>query len=295
MILLRSSDNDNLIVIIGIGLIGSALVQKLVKYKWLIQGQFKVVWGDPNFFKFNFFELISKNLNQPIGKVNFLWSAGKSGFNSGEAECLMENNHFRSFLESIETIVSKFNFEFQIHLISSAGALFEGQMGVNSFSVPSPRRPYGFSKLWQEHLLAVKFPRSYTLYRPSSVYGPVQTGKRVGLISKMVNSIQLNSEISIFGGMSTLRDFIWVDDVAKAIIENFDSSYNNGTSVIFLVSAKPTSILEVSNIIFKVTRRRLFYRFESRLDFSSMSFSNQVKSMYTISLETGIKLVYFNS
>ncbi|WP_339868357.1 NAD-dependent epimerase/dehydratase family protein [uncultured Algoriphagus sp.] len=291
MILLKPENSNKLIVVIGLGLIGNAILSRFKKLNCVIQDQQKVNWEDSSFFKIEFLNWISGNLNPTIKNLDIVWSAGKSGFGSTEQECLLENLHFNNFLESLEELKSKASIDLKILLISSAGALFEGQLGVNYSSKPNPKRPYGFAKLVQEQLLASKFPNSYCIYRPSSVYGHVQLGKRFGLLSRMVESIYQNTEIKIFGGISTLRDFIWVDDVARPIVENVVLKSYEKNQIIFLVAAKPTSILEISRLITKVTGKRVLYSFQSKLDFTSMSFSNQVKTNPTINLELGIKFI----
>ena len=291
MILLKPENSNKLIVVIGLGLIGNAILSRFKKLNCTIQDQQKVNWGNSNFFKVDFLNWISGKLNPIIKNLDIVWSAGKSGFGSSEQECLLENAHLNNFLESLEELVSKASIELKIHLLSSAGALFEGQLGVNNFSQPNPKRPYGFAKLAQEQLLASKFPNSHIIYRPSSVYGPIQLGSRFGLISRMVSCVHQNSKITVFGGMSTLRDFIWVDDVAKPIVENVLLKPYNKTPIVFLVTAKPTSIWEITRLISKVTGKKVLYSFQSNIDFTSMSFSNQVKCNATINLELGIKVI----
>lgn len=295
MILLRTKSNSHFIIMVGIGLIGNTMIKEFKRFNILIVDYCKVDWGNKLFFTDIFLNWINERSIKTINKLSFVWSAGKSGFNSDEADCLLENCHFESFLNSIKIFSSTHKFDVTIHLISSAGGLFEGQLGVNSLSMPNPKRPYGFSKLWQEQLLSSKFPNSHVVYRPSSVYGPIQNGRRLGLVSKMVKSIYQNSEITIFGGMSTLRDFIWVDDVAKSIVENILMDLDNQTRVMFLVSAKPTSILEVTILISKITGKKVLFKFDNKIDFSSMSFSNHVKPKSTTNLQLGIKLITFNS
>ncbi|RAI85579.1 NAD-dependent epimerase/dehydratase family protein [Algoriphagus yeomjeoni] len=291
MILLKPENSNKLIVVIGLGLIGNAILSRFKKLNCTIQDQQKVNWENSNFFKVDFLNWISCNLNPTIKNLDLVWSAGKSGFGSSVKECLLENTHFNNFLESLEELVSKASIELKIHLLSSAGALFEGQLGVDNFSQPNPKRPYGYAKIAQEQLLASKFPNSHSIYRPSSVYGPIQLGSRFGLISRMVSCVYQNSKITVFGGMSTLRDFIWVDDVAKPIVENVLLQPNNNRSIIFLVAAKPTSILEITRLIAKSTGKKVLFSFQSKIDFTSMSFSNQVKTNPTINLELGIELI----
>lgn len=291
MILLKAENDNNYVVIIGLGLIGSAVLKRFFKFNWFPKDQLKVNWQEQDFFKFHFFRWITSNLNPSIYKLDFIWSAGKSGFGSEEQECLFENHHFKNFLDSVDEILKTESFNLKIHYVSSAGSLYEGQLGVNKLSIPSPKRPYGFAKLFQEFQLSSKFVNSHFIYRPSSVYGPIQNGKRLGLISRMIQSLRDNSEITIFGGMATLRDFIWVDDVAGPIVDNILGYLSIESNIIFLVSAKPTSIIEVNDIIFKSTGKRLLYKFDKTMNFSSMSFSRELKSNSVINLELGIELI----
>ncbi|MDX5477726.1 MAG: NAD-dependent epimerase/dehydratase family protein [Cyclobacteriaceae bacterium] len=227
-----------------------------------------------------------------VRKLDLIWSAGKTGFGSSEQDCVAEIAHFQAFILSAKSIESKYQVPFFVHYLSSAGALFEGQLRVDDFTVPRPMRPYGFAKLFQESLLTSTFPKGYVVYRPSSIYGPSKNGTRVGLISRLLTCIYSFTEISIFGGMNTLRDFVWVYDVAEFISAQVSTKAAIGGRLYHLVSGKPSSIFEVSQVVAKVSGKRMLFRVEKYDDDLSMSFSSCISCCRTTNLEYGIRSTF---
>lgn len=110
-----------------------------------------------------------------------------------------------------------------------------------------PLTPYGLSKLTVEKYLEMScnlYGIDYSILRYSNVFGPKQTSLgEGGVISIFLDKIKLDQPIEIFGDGNQTRDFIFVDDVAKANIaaierENgvYNISRNESTSVNELVS-----------------------------------------------------------
>jgi len=86
----------------------------------------------------------------------------------------------------------------------------------------NPLSPYGASKLAAEHYCKV-FHRIYGLQtaclRFFNVYGPRQTsGPYGGVITTFIESLKKAEPLVIFGDGNQTRDFIYVEDAAKACI-----------------------------------------------------------------------------
>jgi UDP-glucose 4-epimerase len=79
-----------------------------------------------------------------------------------------------------------------------------------------PGTPYGISKRAAEQYVRLFFPKSVVL-RLGNVYGPRQVpiGENQ-LIARMIRHFQTREPFEIFGDGEQKRDFVYVEDVAKA-------------------------------------------------------------------------------
>jgi UDP-glucose 4-epimerase len=120
---------------------------------------------------------------------------------------------------------------------------------------PNPVSPYATSKLEGEHLLAA-FGAHHGLasvaFRFFNVYGPRQPADSAyaAAVPIFIERGLRNKAAKINGDGSQTRDFVFVEDVANAVVTACQSEstgvYNVGTGT-------PTPILELANTIAKVT------------------------------------------
>ena len=115
--------------------------------------------------------------------------------------------------------------------------------------LPAPIAPYGVSKLTGEHYCTLansSFLQTVSL-RFSNVFGPRQTVEgEGGVISIFINSALRNESIVIHGDGTQTRDFIYVKDVANAILIATKRNMNG----IFNVSTQTeTSVQKIASII----------------------------------------------
>jgi UDP-glucuronate 4-epimerase len=94
-------------------------------------------------------------------------------------------------------------------------------------SINNPVSVYGFSKTALEMVTASFHKQTgipTTVVRPFSVYGP--DGRPDMLPMKMLISSLLNKSVEIYGLNRTQRDWSYIDDVASAIVEISNKSYD---------------------------------------------------------------------
>jgi dTDP-glucose 4,6-dehydratase len=101
----------------------------------------------------------------------------------------------------------------------------------------SPTTPYAISRSAQDlNLLAFyktyNFPVVFT--RAANIYGPYQQSFRI--IPKVIISILTNKKIPIHGKGNTLRSFIFMPDVSKALYKIIEDKKNIGET--FHISSK---------------------------------------------------------
>lgn len=127
-------------------------------------------------------------------------------------------------------------------LVSSGGTVY-GK--ADSFPIPEnhpsqPISPYGVTKLTLEkyaHLYAVTHGLQVICVRPGNAYG---VGQRPyigqGFISTAMASMMNDEPIKIFGERGTIRDYVYVTDLAAGIVSalvsgHLSETYNIGSGV----------------------------------------------------------------
>lgn len=130
--------------------------------------------------------------------------------------------------------------------------------------------PYGVSKLAAD-LYAQDYARSYglstSIFRMSCVYGPRQFGTEdQGWVAWFVIAAVTRKPVTIYGDGKQVRDLLYVDDLAKAFGKSLERRsvgevYNIGGGV-----SNTLSLLELVEILEKMTGRSLRLKFKGWRD-----------------------------
>ena len=135
-------------------------------------------------------------------------------------------------------------------------------------SKTDPISPYGKSKLMMEKKItdfSKKHNFNSIILRFFNLYGSGQSPQYAGVITKFLASIRENKPLEIYGNGNQTRDFIHIDDVVECIrlaIKNI----NEKTGKIYNVgSGKSTSILELANILLKLSGKTLSINFKPEI------------------------------
>jgi UDP-glucose 4-epimerase len=127
-------------------------------------------------------------------------------------------------------------------LVSSGGTVY-GEATCLPIAETHPTRPispYGVTKLTLEnyaHLFAVTHGLEYVCVRPANAYGPGQrpfVGQ--GFIATAIASAMRGQSIKIFGKRGTIRDYLYITDLAEGIAQLLtegkpSESYNLGSGL----------------------------------------------------------------
>lgn len=141
----------------------------------------------------------------------------------------------------------------KIAFLSSAGTIYgSAKQKVSETSDKNPFSPYGITKLAMENYLLyfkTRYNINFDVYRISNVYGEGQnTSKGLGLINTLLEKIISENKIKIFGNGETLRNYIYVKDVAELLSHSTTS--NLSTSSTFNISSDDTlTINQIVDII----------------------------------------------
>jgi len=120
-----------------------------------------------------------------------------------------------------------------------------------------PINPYGQTKLECEHLFEKysKIGGSIIGLRYFNIFGKGQTIEYAGVITKFIERLKERKPPIIFGKGSQIRDFIYVDDVARANLMAMNCKESN--LLINIGSGKATSVLELANMMIKISGTEL--------------------------------------
>jgi UDP-glucose 4-epimerase len=273
LILLQTRDSSpgHTIGVFGVGLVGSALVDRLRSRGDMTSDVCPLDWRQPRERDRHLREIearIASSLDATPAdarRLTLVWSAGRAGFSAGREEVDSELDHYRAVLAFAERCASRFApAKTRIVHFSSAGGLFEGQRNVDATSAPHPRRPYGELKEAEERLLVQsKIPA--TTVRLSSVYGRVRTGQRTGLVSTLLGNGIRREVSSIYGSPDTLRDFVWADDVGEFVSRMVLEAHDPPPArMVLLASGRPSSIFEIQKIIEDLLGYKIYIAYSLR-------------------------------
>lgn len=147
----------------------------------------------------------------------------------------------------------------------SSSAVYREEAVPNSETdLPGPSTPYGLTKLDVEHLLAIakhEYGLSYTALRYFNVFGPRQDLKSdySAVIPIFINRAFRNADLTIYGTGKQRRDFIYVADVANAVVT---FAQNDVCGIFNVGTGTDCSVLEMADIIIRKTASSSRIRFE---------------------------------
>ena len=118
-----------------------------------------------------------------------------------------------------------------------------------------PKNYYAITKYKCEKIVEKSFKLSsvnYKIFRFFTVYGPY--GRPDMFIHKLLNALKKNKQINIHNKGKNLRDFTYVDDVVKILI-NF-SIINNKVKILNIARSKPVKNIDLIYKIKKIYRQK---------------------------------------
>tara|TARA_B110000467_G_scaffold10579_1_gene9015 strand:+ start:678 stop:1577 length:900 start_codon:yes stop_codon:yes gene_type:complete len=131
------------------------------------------------------------------------------------------------------------------------------QIPIKENYVRKSFNPYAMTKL-KDEILAEQFTKNgldVLGLRYFNVYGIGQTGTYAGVITQFLRNLKENKSPIINGDGSQLRDFIHVEDVAKANLIAMESKVKHG--FFNIGTGQKTSILELAKIMINISGLKL--------------------------------------
>ena len=249
------------------GLLGSSLKIELARDgDTLYSPSSTFSWGNPSelmaqlIIALKQFETLAKQED----RWAIYWAAGVGNMHSKASDLKSETQVLAMLVKMIQgsTLdMSVGTFQFA----SSAGAIYAGssEQVITEDSPIAPINPYALEKLEQEKLIAqlqACDPRfTILISRISSVYGRRKKDmNKQGLLGQIAEKVVRNEVIYIYVSLQTMRDYIHVDDAARAIVKVVHHAQRvGGLSIKIIASQSSYSIAQIISKFNKIGRRRV--------------------------------------
>ena len=191
-----------------------------------------------------------------------VWAAGAATTSTPAPEAIAEVEPLRGLLTALRDRPPAG--PGAMFLTSSAGGVYAGSHPApfDEHSTPVALSPYGELKLTQERLAVEMLAGACPLVigRISNLYGPGQNlAKLQGLISRLALAVVTQQPISIFVPLDTIRDYIYVDDAARAVLTATDGAIMDRTDqrTIIVASGRPVTVGQLIRTMALVTKHRV--------------------------------------
>jgi UDP-glucose 4-epimerase len=205
---------------------------------------------------------------------------------------------FMNFADAVARLKVK-----KIAFLSSAGTIYGStKQKVNETSDKNPFSPYGIIKLAMENFLLyfkTRYGINFDIYRISNVYGEGQnTSKGLGLINTLLEKIITEGKIKVFGNGETLRNYIYVKDVAELL--SLSATTDITTSSTFNISSDDSlTINQIVEIIkdtvaekFEVMNEKTRQSDNSAIDLDNSKITKAVPGFKFTPITKGIAQTY---
>ena len=251
----------NILVIGNSGLIGNALVQKLIKkqIRLICYDISKPKYSSEILFIKGSIEdlkiLSKKTKNIKIDVVVHLAAfLGVKNTEKNKLECL--NTNILGTINVLDFCVKK---KVKKIIFSSSSEVY-GEGGKNFLREDfflKPKSIYGITKVVNEEYIKAycsKFKLNFNICRFFNIYGPNQRDEFV--IPNFINKIKKNQIIEIYGSGNQVRCFCYVDDAVDILIKLIFSKIKNKTFNIGN-NNEPTKIIDLAKLIYKLTQKKI--------------------------------------
>lgn len=186
---------------------------------------------------------------------------------------------------------------------SSGGTIYGNRTDMTPFVETDPMAPisyYGWSKQMMENSILYVHRTAglkYLILRPSNPYGHGQNiHARQGLIAVAMGKILAAEPIEVWGNGSNIRDYIYIDDLAEAVVQLLEKDVYN--TIVNIGSGEGASINDIIHILRDVVDEevKVDYKPARSVDVSHMILdTTRLKSYINMEftpLKDGIELFY---
>lgn len=189
-----------------------------------------------------------------------IWAAGAATVASSAEQTADELRVFEGLLDAVTTVTPSGSG--RVFITSSAGGVYAGSSHppFSDTTTPVPMSPYGALKLAQEHAAQARLQGvcPVVIGRIGNLYGPGQNLEKLqGLISRLALAVVTQQPINIFVSLDTIRDYVYVDDAAEAVLTTMTQDMTLPVTTVVIASGQPTTIGTLIRTMHEVAKRRV--------------------------------------
>jgi UDP-glucose 4-epimerase len=207
-------------------MLGSSVQRQLMISSSIYNPPFRFEWNSPSAVMVQLDAAVSEfHARTEGGKWAVYWCAGKGTMSSSSIELSQEIATISSFLECLKVRFGNQIEDGNLFFSSSVGGVYAGSTDqvINANTEPVSVNAYGDQKLLAESMFidfAFTNKCRAVIGRLSNLYGTAQNRtKRQGLLTEICRSAILRNELNLFVGLDTVRNFLYVDDAARVIVD----------------------------------------------------------------------------
>lgn len=209
--------------------------------------------------------LSGKNIEESISEGDCVIHLVSTSLPNMSNSCILRDAE-ENIISSIKLLESCVKKKVAKIIYASSGGQVYGvpeYVPIDEKHVTNPQSAYGIHKLAVEKYV-ILFSKLYGIdgkvFRISNPYGPGQQPFRgQGVISTFIASAYMGKEIEIWGDGQSIRDYIYIDDLAEAFERIL--TYEGKEQVFNIGSGVGTSVLDILKCVEAVTGKKVLRRY----------------------------------
>ncbi len=252
-------DNAKKVLVLGgNGFIGSNLCHELVKQGYTVTSfdrvlPLKEIKG-VKYIEGDFFD--DDSLRETVNGQDVVYHA-ISTVNPGNSNTEYMRGYRKDFIQSVKLCELVRDNGIKLIFLSSGGTVYgvQEKQPISEDALPHPINHYGNIKLCIENtMLSFAYQNNMDIAIPriSNPYGPGQDSQKgVGFIDSVIRNALSGNPVEVYGDGSVIRDYIYIDDVCKALEALIDYKFS-GSPVVNISTGIGTSNNEIIDIVKKI-------------------------------------------
>lgn len=295
--------SKNVLVLGGNGFIGSNLCKELVKQGYKVTSFDRVLpqreCEGVEYIEGDFFD--DDSLRKTVIGQDVVYHA-ISTVNPGNSNTEYMRGYRKDFIQSVKLCELVRDNGIKLIFLSSGGTVYGVQENqpISEDALPHPINHYGNIKLCIENTMisfAYQNNMDIAIARISNPYGPGQdSAKGVGFIDSVIRNALSGNSIEVYGDGSTVRDYIYIEDVSRALMSLIDHKFKE-SPVVNISTGTGTSNNEIIEIVKKIHGSlHVNYKESRSVDLKKVVLDNtKIESVIGsrfMSLEEGIEKYY---
>lgn len=246
------------LVLGGNGFIGSNLCSELVKQGYTVTSFDRVLpqreIEGVEYIEGDFFD--DDSLRKAVTEQDVVYHA-ISTVNPGNSNTEYMRGYRKDFIQSVKLCELVRDNGIKLIFLSSGGTVYgvQEKQPITEDTLPHPINHYGNIKLCIENTMisfAYQNNMDIAIARISNPYGPGQdSAKGVGFIDSVIRNALSGNSVEVYGDGNTVRDYIHIEDVCRALIALIDHKFKE-SPVVNISTGIGTSNNEIIDIVKKI-------------------------------------------